>query len=158
MIYRAFLVLIQYPNHRVFVELREQCDTPQPHEPGLLDFCSFDGRINKPVPTAMSATISPKSQPVKLRKPVNAKDKSLAPSFPYLTWRQLKTRYPDQWVMLINADSLPTGYAVKGGEFVGSASNQDDAFDYARHVPTGSTMSVVFTGSRELPKDVVLCL
>ena len=60
--------------------------------------------------------------------------------------------------MLINADSLPTGYAVKGGQFVGSASKQDDAFAYSKQVPKGSKMSIVFTGSRELPKDVVLCL
>jgi hypothetical protein len=81
-----------------------------------------------------------------------------ATGFPYLTWGQLKKRYPDQWVLLVNADNNPTGYAVKGGQFVGSTAKQDDVFDFAKDLPKGSRMSVVFTGNRELPDNVVLCL
>ena len=78
--------------------------------------------------------------------------------YPYLTWRQLKQRYPDQWVLLINADTLPTGYAVKGGQFVANNASQDEIFKQAAQLPKGSKMDVVFTGNRELPENVVLCL
>jgi hypothetical protein len=81
-----------------------------------------------------------------------------APSFPYLTWKQLQKEHPDRWVLLVNADSLPMGYAVKGGQVVASADTQEEALAQAHQLPKGSRMSVVFTGKRGLPDNVILCL
>ena len=89
---------------------------------------------------------------------MTAKQSLIPISYPYLTWNQLKKRYPDQWVLLINSDTNPTGYAVRGGQFVYNDTVQERVFDQATQLPKGSKMDIVFTGSRELPDNVVLCL
>ena len=78
--------------------------------------------------------------------------------YPYMTWRQLQKHYPESWVLLLNADVLPVGYTVKGGQFVYSDQNQNNVFSRAKTLPKGSRMDIVYTGKRDLPENILLCL
>ena len=77
---------------------------------------------------------------------------------PYLTWHQLKVKYPNSWVLLVNPNVPPTGYKVVGGEFVFAHKNQENVFGAAQHLPKGSVMKIIYTGNLDLPDNVALCL
>ena len=72
-------------------------------------------------------------------------------AYPYLTWKQLKKQYPDQWVLLLNPVSATSGYRVSGGQFVAASTNQMGMLTDARKLPKGSRISVIYTGSVALP-------
>lgn len=86
---------------------------------------------------------------------VSASDAS---DHPYFTWSQLKRRYPDQWVLLLNPVTAKSGYKVEGGELVASSPDQMGMLADARKLPKGSRISVIYTGSVALPASTALCL
>jgi len=76
----------------------------------------------------------------------------------YMTWEQLKSHYPDSWVLLLNPDSPLTGLEVHGGEFVYKNKNRNRVYEKASQLPDGSFFRVAFTGEFKLPENTVLCL
>lgn len=79
-----------------------------------------------------------------LKPPAKAVDHAI---YPYFTWSQLKRRYPNQWVLLLNPVAATSGYKVEGGELVASSPDQMGMLTDARNLPKGSRISVIYTGS-----------
>jgi hypothetical protein len=75
-----------------------------------------------------------------------------------LTWQQLKTLYPDSWVLLTNPDVPPSGYAVRSGDFVYKHKRREKAMEKAMTLPTGSFMPIKYTGEVAMPANTVVCL
>lgn len=75
-----------------------------------------------------------------------------------LTWQELVTLYPDSWVLLLNPDVPPSGYAVRSGDFVYKHKRQAKVMEKAHSLPTGSFMAIKYTGEVSLPANTVVCL
>lgn len=78
--------------------------------------------------------------------------------YPYMTWQQLKLQYPDSWILLLDPKRKSNSQTLLGGQFVASEQSQDDALGQAQLVPPGHRMSVIFTGTLQLPDNLLLCL
>ena len=75
-----------------------------------------------------------------------------------LSWSQIKTQYPDSWVLLINPEVPATGYAVTDAEVVYKNKRQQKVIEKAQQLPIGSRFAIKYTGAQKLPVDTVICL
>lgn len=75
-----------------------------------------------------------------------------------LTWQQLTALYPNSWVLLINPDVPPSGYAVRSGDFVYKHKRHEKVIEKAQTLPAGSFMAIKYTGDVSFPANTVVCL
>lgn len=79
-------------------------------------------------------------------------------SYPYMTFEELKAKYPDTWVLLQDSNSLLVGLKVHGGKFVYKNKNKNKVILKIAQFNEVSKWSVVYTGEIKLPKNTIICL
>jgi hypothetical protein len=77
---------------------------------------------------------------------------------PYMTWDELKSKYPDCWVLLFNPQSPMLGYEVFGGEFVYKNKNREKVWSKANEVGRGHKLTIRFTGNVASAENTAILL
>lgn len=70
-----------------------------------------------------------------------------------LAFNEIKTRYPDEWVLLKDPETVE-GLSIKSGVLVAHSSNRDDIYRKQRNLK--GDYAILFTG--EIAKDKVFVL
>lgn len=77
---------------------------------------------------------------------------------PYMSFREIKKKYPDSWVLLLDPKPHPTGMGYYGGRPVYKHKEKMKAMEKASELPKGSFFGVAYTGEIKMPKNTVICL
>jgi hypothetical protein len=63
-----------------------------------------------------------------------------------LTWDEIKKRFPDEWVILVNLDRNTDDETVKGGEVFAHSTNKRELLSSTKMALAGQCRAVRFTG------------
>ena len=87
--------------------------------------------------------------------------KTLVPQ--YMTFDEMKEKFPDSWVIVANPESEPSMYEIKGGLFIYQNKRKNKVIEKSRdlHSSTNFKIDLVairYTGEIILPENHIICL
>jgi hypothetical protein len=85
--------------------------------------------------------------------------------YPYMTFEELKAKYPNTFVLLKDSEAPQVGIEVYGGKFVYKNKNKDKVIAKIGEIQQKTSLKnqkvsweVVYTGEVKLPTNTILCL
>lgn len=87
--------------------------------------------------------------------------KTLVPQ--YMTFNEMKSKYPDSWVLVANPESEPAMYEIKGGLFIYKNKKKNKVIEKSIELNSIRNLminliTVIYTGEIKLPENHVICL
>lgn len=72
-----------------------------------------------------------------------------------LTWVEIKSRYPDEWVILVDLDADDLSNEVHAGVVFAHSKNERELLAATKDALSGQSSAVLFTG--EIAESVYIC-
>lgn len=63
-----------------------------------------------------------------------------------LSWSEIRTRYPDEWVILIDVEPHEPGAAIGGGVVFAHSKNKKELLSSTKEALAGRSRAILFTG------------
>ncbi|MBI4864646.1 MAG: hypothetical protein HY815_30980 [Candidatus Riflebacteria bacterium] len=63
-----------------------------------------------------------------------------------LTWEEIKKKYPDEWVILLDYEDDPAGADVLSGIVFAHSSDERELLDSTKLALTGKERAILYTG------------
>ena len=87
--------------------------------------------------------------------------KTLVPQ--YMTFDEMKSKFPDSWVLVANPESEPAKYEIKGGFFLYKNKFKKRVYTQAKKLTAIENfvinlLTVRYTGEIKLPENHIICL
>jgi len=84
--------------------------------------------------------------------------KKLKEKYPYMTFEELREKYPDRWVLLVNPKRIKNSFDPIGGNFVYKHKNRLKIIDKLLDFKLNGTTEIIFAGEFKFPENMVICL
>ena len=81
----------------------------------------------------------------------------------YMSFKEMKEKYPDNWILVANPKSKPASAEVTGGYFLFNAKDKQRVLNQAKKIKvnanfTVKSLRILYTGQIKLNENQVVCL